>query len=483
MRKVAAYIRVSTEEQARHGYSIESQRQVLQDYAAGHSLRIVEEFVESESAYKLGRQGFKKMVAFLRRHRDVEAVLCYKIDRISRNLQDYSTLTELMGVQIISATESLPEGATGEFVGAVQAATARLYSAQLSERVSLGLETKAKKGLWPTYAPTGYVNVLDGIAPAPNSARLIGELFEKCAATPTSIDEATAWARDRGLRSRYGNVLARSAIHGILTNPIYYGAVPWKGQIHDGRHEPLTTREVFDRVQEHLKDRSPKKTVRRFPYRGLLTCGHCGCKITAEIKKERHVYYRCTYGRGRDCQQPYHRQDDIGERLAEIIDRISLSEDVASMVLDLARSDDGYRRDSLAERVRELETEITKLTELHDDAYVDRLSGRIDEAQWVRIDRRFTTQQQLVTEERQRLESVEIASLDDVEAALELLKRAPDLYRRRSHEERARLLQTVVSNCVLTAENLVPVYRNPFGAVAEGIESGDWLGEEDSNPH
>ena len=178
MRSVTAYIRVSTEEQARHGYSIEAQRQVLRDYAEGHQLDIVEEFVESESAYRPGRPGFKAMLTLLRRRTDVSAVLCYKIDRVSRNLQDYSALTELMKIDIISATESLPEGATGEFIGGVQAVAARYYSAQLSERVSLGLETKARKGLWPTYAPTGYNNVGKGIEPDPVSGPIIRELFE-----------------------------------------------------------------------------------------------------------------------------------------------------------------------------------------------------------------------------------------------------------------------------------------------------------------
>jgi len=64
-----------------------------------------------------------------------------------------------------------------------------------------------------------------------------------------------------------------------------------------------------------------------------------------------------------------------------------------------------------------------------------------------------------------------------VREALELLERAPALYLRESHEERAKLLRTVVSNCRLTAENVVPVYREPFDAVAEGLRSGSWLGE------
>ena len=77
MRKVVGYIRVSTEEQARHGYSLESQRQVLRDYAAGHGLEIAREIEASESAFKPGREGFAELLAFLENRKDVTAVLVY----------------------------------------------------------------------------------------------------------------------------------------------------------------------------------------------------------------------------------------------------------------------------------------------------------------------------------------------------------------------------------------------------------------------
>jgi len=145
-RKVVAYIRVSTDEQA-HGYSIPSQQQVLQDYAAGHELAVVEEFVESESAYKPGRPEFERMLTYLRRHRDVSGVLCYKIDRIARNLHDYSELSEMDGITIISATEALPDNSTGRLIGTVQAAFSRYFSDQLGERIQLAMETKARSGV------------------------------------------------------------------------------------------------------------------------------------------------------------------------------------------------------------------------------------------------------------------------------------------------------------------------------------------------
>ena len=482
--QVVTYIRVSTLEQAKHGYSIEAQRQVLDDYARGNDLDIVKEFVESESAYKPGRPQFKEMLAYLKRRKGLGGVLCYKIDRIARNLQDYAALTEMMGVTIISATEKLPANATGELMGGVQAVFARYYSAQLSERVALGLATKARKGYWPTYAPTGYLNdrTVSGIVPDPTSAPLIKELFENYARTGMSVKDVTEWARKRGLRSRYGAPLVKSAIHSILSNPIYYGALPWKGQLFVGKHTPIISKQVFKRVQQRLHSGASPRALRTFPYRGLLTCGYCGCSITAEIKKAKYVYYRCTFSKGH-CDQPYHPQEKLSKDLLSVIEQIHVSPAIVAML-------DSKLQESSIDRIRQRKARLLQLkgeeqciNELRDDAYVEKLEGAITEDRWLSVDMRLASRRELVQEQIDLLSSIKETSQDNVRTTLELLERAPELYLRQDHTERARLLQTVTSNCILTADTLVPVYKKPFAAVAEGNRSGDWLGEKDSNPH
>ena len=135
-RRVVTYIRVSTTEQAEHGYSMETQRQLLTDYARGHDLQVVRTFKETHSAHKPGRPEFQAMLSFLRKHTDVGGVLVYKLDRLSRNMSDYSTLEEMEGIEIISVTEALPAGASGRFVASIHAAVSRLYSDRSEEHTS-----------------------------------------------------------------------------------------------------------------------------------------------------------------------------------------------------------------------------------------------------------------------------------------------------------------------------------------------------------
>ena len=232
---------------------------------------------------------------------------------------------------IISATENLPENSTGKPIGTVQAAFARYYSEQLGERVRLGMETKVKRGMWPTRSPIGYANDREtkGILPDPERAHLIRELFEVYIHESIPLSQLVKWARSRGLRARGGTPLAKSEIHKILTNPAYYGKIPWKGALYEGIHAPIVSKALFDRVQERLNQGSSPVTKRVFPYRGLLQCGYCGCKITASLEKGQYIYYHCTHGRGK-CPQSYIPQDRLGDDLRSVVENVHLSVQRAS---------------------------------------------------------------------------------------------------------------------------------------------------------
>jgi site-specific DNA recombinase len=481
-RQVVTYIRVSTEEQAKHGYSIEAQRQILQDYAKGHELEIVHEFQESKSAFKPGRPEFKKMLALLKRRRSITAVLCYKIDRIARNLQDYSALDEMAGVSIISATEALPENSTGKLIGTVQAAFSRFYSEQLGERVSLGMQTKVQKGFWPTRAPIGYVNDRDTktIVRDPERAHLIREIFEIYARGDLPLSELVQWTRTRGFSTRAGKPLSKSELHKLLTNPAYCGRIPWKGVLYEGVHEPIVSKALFNRVQERLRGRSHPRTARLFPYRGLLQCGYCGCKITASLEKKKYIYYHCTHGRGK-CRQPYIGQESLGQKLQEVVDDIHIPKAQVSTLLEKLREDSSQHELEKARSVRRVTREIERVSGHRDASYIDKLDGSISGERWLQLERKWSRSVDALEAELEILDSAPAPLLDDVEVAFELLERAPSLYMRQTHAERARLLRALLSNCILRGEKIDPIYRIPFDAVAVGVKTGKWWTCLDSN--
>ena len=482
-KKVVAYIRVSTEEQATRGYSIEAQQQVLRDYAKGHDLEIVKEFVETHSAYRpKERPVFLQMLAYLRKHPEVRGVLCYKIDRLTRNISDLAELSEMEQIEIISATEALPENATGKLVCGLQAVISRYYSDVLSERVKTSMLAKAKKGLYPSYAPTGYLNDPEtgGIIPDPVRAPLVRRLFEKYAKEDISLSELTRWARDIGLTTKKGTYLRKSAIHKMLTNPIYCGDFVWNGVLYRGRHEPLISRELFEQVQARLRGKSSPLTKRHFPYRGILVCGHCGCRITASLIKGKYVYYHCTRGRG-PCPQPFVREEELGNRLAVVVDSVHLTKDQVEVLLSLLRERSKQKLDENERLRRHLVAEKERIEQWRVEAYQDKLEGKISEERWLEFERRWSRRLSTIEAELEALENSRGPRLDDAEATFKLLQRAPELYRKQSHEERARLVKALVSNCRMVDGKIEPIYKKPFSLVAEGLKTANWLPGEDSN--
>jgi DNA invertase Pin-like site-specific DNA recombinase len=238
--KAVAYERVSDEGQT-DGYSIEKQRDQMQTYARQHNIDIVAWFGGAESAYRPGRREFARMRAFLTEHTDVRTILLYKLDRVTRNLLDFARLVEEDRITLLSATEHFGDGPTGQFGQTIVAATAKLYSAMLSARVTDAMRTKAKKGLWPSSAPIGFLNCPHSraIVVDPERGTRIRELFERYDREEISLQELTRLAEAIGLRTRGGNPLSKSALHKTLQNPIYPASSGGVASCTEERTSPL----------------------------------------------------------------------------------------------------------------------------------------------------------------------------------------------------------------------------------------------------
>ncbi|HOY80054.1 MAG TPA: recombinase family protein, partial [Hyphomonadaceae bacterium] len=184
--RVVAYVRVSSKDQEREGFSIPAQSKLLNDYADTNRLAIVEEFADVETAKRSGRSNFTAMVQYLKRHPGVRAILVEKTDRLYRNLKDWVTIDEL-GVEIHFVKEnvvlSCESRSSEKFMHGIKVLVAKNYIDNLSEETRKGMLEKAQQGLWPTFAPLGYKNVLGDngkriIVVDPDMAPLVKRLFE-----------------------------------------------------------------------------------------------------------------------------------------------------------------------------------------------------------------------------------------------------------------------------------------------------------------
>jgi len=481
------YARVSSKDQEREGFSIPAQQKLLRQYASTHALTVLQEFVDVETAKQTGRTGFGAMLTFLKAHADCRIILVEKTDRLYRNIKDWTRVDEL-GVSLHFVKENTivsPDSRSSEkFMHGIKVLMAKNYVDNLGEEVRKGMLEKARQGYWPSYAPIGYVNspVTRRIEPDPERAPIIAKLFEWYATGEHSLKTLTKQAAAAGLTNRAsGRPLVRAKIHQLLQNPIYCGDFKWLGHWYEGQHQPLISRELFQRVQGVFASANhPRHTKRRHAFAGLLTCGRCGCALTAEVKKKRYVYYHCTGARGA-CGNTYVREEDLAQLLGGLVQQVQIPSDVAKAMARALRDSEAEREQFGVATLNRLQEQEHRLRAKLDRVYEDHLSDRISEELWTRKSQELEAELHRIRAEMERLERPDAHVAVNGQRLLELAQNAYSLYVTQNRQEQARWVKTLLSNCSFDRLSLSPTYNKPFDLFAQGAKTGDWLLRLDSN--
>ncbi len=218
---------------------------------------------------------------------------------------------------------------------------------------------------------------------------------------------------------------------------------------------------------------------------GLVTCGYCGCAITAEqhVKKSgrRHVYYRCTEFKGK-CGQGYTREEDLAAKFAALVKAIHIDDDTLTWIIAALKAS---QQDEIAfhqQAVDDCTRELGKIRSRMSQAYEDKLDGNIDEQMWMDVHATYKARQEMLERQISAHNTADRTYLQQGIQMLELANRAYDLYLQQSHEERAKLLHFLLSNAVLKDGNLCPTYRKPFDMLANGVSHHRRRPQGDLNP-
>lgn len=298
-----SYVRVSTARQGQLGTSLAEQHSSIERYANRKNLKIIKEFHEQETAARRGRPIFQNMIDALKAGKAC-SVIIHKIDRGARNLKDWAELGELIdaGVEIHFANENLDLYSRGGRLSAdIQAVVAADYIRNLREEVKKGLYGRIKQGFYPMPAPLGYLDQGGGKPKAVDqrTSSFIEQVFRLYATGRYSLDALTSFINQAGFRRKSGREHSRNTIANILHNIFYTGIIHIKSsdEYFLGKHEPIISKQLFDKVQTVLSGRSSKSERvshlrEAFLFRRLLTCKNCGLRLVGERQKGRN-YYRC----------------------------------------------------------------------------------------------------------------------------------------------------------------------------------------------
>ena len=286
-----AYCRVSTEEQATDGFSIEGQADRLRQYADLHELGTVMTITDpGRSGKDLNRPGLIQLLEMVT-DGHVANVLVWRLDRLSRNLGDLVGLADRFGqadVSLHSFTEKLDlSSATGRMFYNILGSFAQFYREQLSENVRLGMHQAARQGRWTNHPPTGY-DLHDGVLIANDEADTVRAIFQL----------RTDGFSHANISERTG--VNQSTVLSILRNPAYLGQVKCGDQWIDGLHQALITDAQFQAAH-----RGRRKGQRRGKdlMSGRVRCGKCERAMSVMDNGAGYLGYRCKH-RGQSCDVP-----------------------------------------------------------------------------------------------------------------------------------------------------------------------------------
>ena len=314
----AIYVRVSTEEQAKEGYSIRAQIDKLTNYCQIKDWELYKVYIDEGISGKniIERPALNDLIADVKAKR-VNNVLVYKIDRLTRSTRDLIQLTDLFNEQgcgFNSLMENIDTGtASGRMFLKIIGIFAEFERENLIERITVAYEKKAKEGYANTSfaIPYGYrreKGVLD-ITINEEESHIVKEIFNMYLEKHQSFNAIARELNLRKIKSNHNTKWSASSVGYILKNPLYAGKIRYsvtdKNRYfeNDGRHQAIVTEEVFNKVQRKLA--KMQKTIKKRPreenyYCGTLRCALCGSKMTThgQYSRDKAKYYNSYKCRG-----------------------------------------------------------------------------------------------------------------------------------------------------------------------------------------
>ncbi|MFE3228567.1 recombinase family protein [Nocardia sp. NPDC059228] len=417
-----AYLRVSDKKQLNtaididpDGNSIATQRSVVEKRADNLPTRIVKEFVEPGVSAKSveNRPVFQEMLAYLNEHPEIKYVIVYARSRAFRNYIDAAVTKrqlDKMGVKLISAREDFGEGIYADMMAAITDIFNDTQNRLSGQDISIKMLNKAMSGGTCSRAKVGYVNTrilfegrqVNTIKIDEDRAPLVVQAWELYATGEYGLDDLEAAMADLGLTSpptsRYPaqRPVSASTLHNMLRDPYYVGYVTWKGQIYPGRHEPLISHELFDRVQDMLRQRSAngnRDRVHNHYLKGFLFCtrcrdqGHTSRLVfnqSTSRNGSKYTYFKCRRSKEGLCDLPYVPVEMVEEAVAEHYRTLQLSTSFATetrrLLQEVVADEHTTVRDrhaSLNRQLKQLDAKENRLIDLLADGSMPQAKVRM----------------------------------------------------------------------------------------------------------
>lgn len=381
-KRAVIYLRVSTEEQV-DNFSLDTQEEICRREAEKRGYIIVDVFrEEGRSAKNIGgRPVLISLLEYCRKNKQkIQAVLVYRLDRISRITADYLAIRKKLaeqGVSIISSTEPTGDSPTEKLVETILAGFAQLDNDIRSERSKNGLRARYLSGKLVTgQCPLGY-SVKSGYAVKNiENWDKMKNAWNLMATGTKSLREITTIMHGWGLRENYrGKIynLRPTRVNILFRNKFYMGYLSSRTykELIRGQHVPMVTEEQFYRVQAVLSGRNNclplakrNHTNADFPLRRLIKCSACGQGLTGGWSRGRHQkygYYRCS---SNACHSTSIKVETMKQTLVSLLKKVTPKKECLELFTNYMFKNFHNRFSRLQKMKQSADVEIDRLKEL-----------------------------------------------------------------------------------------------------------------------
>ncbi len=476
-KKAFIYLRVSTDKQAERGFSLPAQEEACRTYAAAHGFSVAQIFKdEGESARSSDRPQLQEMLSHCGDD-GIEAVIVHKVDRLARNTLDHAVIVNHLRkkkIQLLSVAENLNESPQGLLLEGILASIAEFQSTNLATEVLKGMSERAKQGMWNTKAPLGYKNVKEIVGsdierkyviPDNDRAKFVVKIFEMFATGQYTGAELCDWLYSQGIKQRNANKpLSVSVVNRMLKNGFYIGLVNWNGIQGEGIHQPLISKDLFQRVQIVLHDRVHGRSKKRknvFLLRGLMDCGECGRNITYERQVtsagKAIPYYRCSKkcdGRRVACSQSYVQAEALEEQVYKAIQAVRLPAYLVAKIEKKLQEIHEREQNAVVTERRQLNAKVEQLNEKERSLVNKYLENHITDEVYETVRAEIASERITCKARLEANESTIQAAIRVLEQAVMFARNLPVAYKRADEPLKRRILSIVFKDMVVKGGGL-----------------------------
>lgn len=472
--RVGLYTRVSTLEQANEGYSLKEQEERLKSYCDARGWTVTKVYKDGGfSGGDTDRPALKRMIKDIK-GKKIETVIVYKLDRLSRSQKDTLNLIEDVfianDVNFISISENFDTSTPfGKAMIGILSVFAQLEREQIKERMNMGKEGRAKKGLFHggSAVSLGYDYKNGQLVINDYEATIVRDLFNLYTSGIPMYKIAEMFRDKYTENVRVWKHV--STIKKMLQNKLYYGVIIHHDKEYEGQHEAIITKELFDKAQERLKE-TAKNSKHKTAFMsnnllsGIIWCAGCGARYFTTTATSRYggklhsyKYYKC-YSRAKhmesmvtdpNCQNKTWKRDEVDNLVINEILKLQFDKSYLEELQNKGKEEDDTEENikAVKNRIEELSTQLDKVMDMY------QLGG-------ISLDK-ITERVKKLSEEKEKLE-IELHDLElgyenkktDIEEINEALNNAQDVLASDDIQAKRMLVQSLIERIIIHNDHI-----------------------------